>query len=88
MQKQAKSSKKCSGDAMEMQVSKLRKTAQLHERNLTVEELFFLPKTVLIPPVPLRDKKDFHKKIKSQLLKEKEPQVNVVHSALLCTYIE
>jgi hypothetical protein len=88
MQKQAKSSKKCSGHAMEMQLPKLRKTVQLDERNLTMEELFFHPKTVLKPPVPLRDSKDFHKKIKSQILKEKEPQVNIVDSALLCTYIE
>jgi hypothetical protein len=85
MRKQATSSKKSLGYEIEMQFSKLRKAVQLDERNLTVEELFSLPKTVLIPPVPLRDRKDFRKKTKSQLLKEKEAQVNVLHSALLST---
>jgi hypothetical protein len=81
MQKKANSSKKCSGHEMGMQSSKLQKKAKLDERNLTVEELFLLPKTVLKPPIPMRERKDFHKKTKPQLLKEKEPQVNVLHSA-------
>jgi hypothetical protein len=74
MQKQVNSSKKCSGHEIEMQLLKLQKTVQMDERNLTVEELS-LPKTVLKPPVPLRDRKDFHKKTKLQLLKQKEAQV-------------
>jgi hypothetical protein len=84
MQKQANSSRKSSRHEREMQLSKLRKAVQLDERHLTVEELFSLPKTVLKPPVSLRDRQDFHKKTRSQLLKEKEAQVNVLHSPLLC----
>ncbi|PNF31634.1 hypothetical protein B7P43_G17186, partial [Cryptotermes secundus] len=59
-----------------MQLSKLQKAVQLDERNLTVEELFSLPKTALKPPASLRDRKDFHKKTRSQLLKEKEDQAH------------
>jgi hypothetical protein len=84
MRKQSSSLTKHSPCDVKGQSSKLQKVVQPDERNLTFEELFSLPKAILRSPVPLRDKKDFRKKTKSQLFKEKETQVSSIDCVTLC----
>ena len=50
---------------------KLQNTVQTDERKPSLKEFFSLSESVLRIPVHLGDSKDFHKKIKSQLIRGK-----------------
>jgi hypothetical protein len=82
MQKQPNSVSKRSAHDIKEQSSKLQKIVQPDESDLTFEELFFLPKDVLRPRVPI------YKKAKLQLRKEKEGKVSAVGCVPLYTSSE
>jgi hypothetical protein len=63
--------------------SKLQHTVQTAERKPSFKEFFSLPGTVLRTPIHQGDSKDFHRKMKSQFVREK-PEVSTMHHTPFC----
>jgi hypothetical protein len=63
--------------------SKLQNTVQTDERKPSFKELLSFPESVLRTPVHLGGSKDFHKKTKSQLVREKA-EVSTMHCTPFC----
>jgi len=63
--------------------SKVQNTVQTNERKPSFKGFFSLPESVLRTPVHQGDSKDFHRKMKSQLVREKA-EVSKMHCTPFC----
>jgi len=63
--------------------SKLQNTVQTNERKPSFKEFSSLPESVLRTPAHQEDGKDFHRKMKSQLVRKKA-EVSAMHCTPFC----
>jgi hypothetical protein len=70
-------------DYLPIKCLKLQNTVQTDEKKPSIKELYSFRESVIRTPVHLGDSKDFNRKIKSQLVKEKA-EVSTVHYAPVC----